>query len=220
MSWSENAWKSIEPILAEIKGHPFVKELASGTLPTEKFARYLGQDRIYLANYGKEMRDLAAMLPDSPLPELYRKFAQESIDSENELHYKLEALGYRSIDTEPLAGTAEYMRHTSEIIAGGDLALSMAAMLPCMWVYNEVGKYILGIARLDGNPYRSWIECYTSPMMEDGTRCSVELTDRLADKENAERRKAMTRAFVKSTMFEYTFWDQAYKAPCSPGEGF
>ena len=83
MSWSEEAWHHIEPILEEIRNHPFVKELADGTLPKEKFATYLAQDRIYLANYGQEMRDLASMLPDGPIQDLYRKFAQESIDSEN-----------------------------------------------------------------------------------------------------------------------------------------
>lgn len=82
MSWSEEAWHSIGPILKEIRNHPFVKELADGTLPKEKFATYLAQDRIYLANYGQEMRDLASMLPDGPMQDLYRKFAQESIDSE------------------------------------------------------------------------------------------------------------------------------------------
>ncbi len=211
MKWSEIAWKSIEPIFDDICRHPFVKELAAGTLPAEKFARYLGQDRIYLANYGKEMRDLAAMLPDGSLAELYRKFAQESIDAENSLHDELGALGYDSIDPKPLAGTAEYMRHTSGIIASGDLSLSMAAMLPCMWVYNEVGRYILGIATLDRNPYRSWIECYSSPMMDDGARCSIGLTDEMAARESAERQNAMTQVFIESTQFEYRFWEQVYE---------
>lgn len=210
MKWSEQAWKSIEPIFDDICRHPFVKELANGTLPAEKFARYLEQDRIYLANYGKEMRDLASMLPDGPLPDLYRRFAQESIDAENSLHEELGALGHTCIDTNPLAGTAQYMRHTSGIIASGDLALSMAAMLPCMWVYNEVGKHILGISSLDGNPYRSWIECYSSPMMDDGARCSIKLTDEMAEGESVERHRAMTQAFIESTRFEYRFWDQVY----------
>ena len=197
MSWSEEAWHSIGPILDEIRNHPFVKELADGTLPKEKFATYLAQDRIYLANYGQEMRDLASMLPDGPMQDLYRKFAQESIDSENALHEQLGEMGFDSIDTEPLAGTTGYMRHTSGIIAEKDLAVSMAAILPCMWVYNEVGKYILGIASLEGNPYRAWIECYTSQIM--------------AEESTPQKRESMTSAFVESVRFELKFWDQAYK---------
>ena len=211
MSWSEEAWHSIGPILEEIRNHPFVKELADGTLPKEKFATYLAQDRIYLANYGQEMRDLASMLPDGPMQDLSRKFTQESIDSENALHEQLGEMGFDSIDTEPLAGTTGYMRHTSGIIAEKDLAVSMAAMLPCMWIYNEVGKYILDIAKLEGNPYRAWIECYTSQMMDEGAECSVRLTDELAEEATPQKRESMTSAFVESVRFELKFWDQAYK---------
>ena len=151
------------------------------------------------------------MLPDGPMQDLYRKFAQESIDSENALHEQLGEMGFDSIDTEPLAGTTGYMRHTSGIIAEKDLAVSMAAMLPCMWVYNEVGKYILGIASLEGNPYRAWIECYTSQMMDEGAECSVRLTDELAEEATPQKRESMTSAFVESVRFELKFWDQAYK---------
>ena len=32
MKWSEQAWKSIDPILDEIRRHPFITEMADGTL--------------------------------------------------------------------------------------------------------------------------------------------------------------------------------------------
>ena len=79
-----------------------------------------------------------------------------------------------------------------------------------MWVYNEVGSYIRSIARLEGNPYRSWIECYSSTMMDEGTEYSVRLTDELAEKEGPEKREKMTCAFVESVKFELLFWDQSY----------
>ena len=63
MNWSEQAWKSIDPILDEIRQHPFITEMADGTLSPAKFAKYLAQDKLYLANYGREMKALAAMLP-------------------------------------------------------------------------------------------------------------------------------------------------------------
>ena len=210
MKWSEQAWESIEPILDEIRRHPFITEMADGTLSPAKFAKYLAQDKLYLANYGREMKALAAMLPDGELGDLYRRFAEYSMSAEHDLNAELSKMGYELADTEPLPTTLAYTRYTSGIIAGGDLSLSMAAMLPCMWVYNEVGKYILSIAKLENNPYRSWIECYSSEMMDDGARHSVEMTDSLADSETEDRRKEMTAAFVKSTRYELMFWNQAY----------
>lgn len=211
MKWSEKAWSAALPVTDEILRHPFIRELALGTLPAYKFACYLAQDRIYLENYGREMKALAAMLPEGRTAELYRRFAEDSMEAENALHEELCDMGYGSIDPKPLDGTVRYMRHTSDIIGSGDLALSMAAMLPCMWVYNEVGRHILATAALDRNPYRSWIECYSSPMMDEGAQCSMEMTDELAEKENGTRREEMTRAFITSVECELAFWEQAYR---------
>ena len=46
MNWSEQAWKSIDPILDEIRRHPFITEMADGTLSPAKFAKYLAQDKL------------------------------------------------------------------------------------------------------------------------------------------------------------------------------
>ena len=69
MSWSEEAWHSIGTILEEIRNHPFVKELADGTLPKEKFATYLAQDRIYLGNERPRV-NVAGRTDAGPLQEI------------------------------------------------------------------------------------------------------------------------------------------------------
>ena len=113
MNWSEQAWKSIDPILDEIRRHPFITEMADGTLSPAKFAKYLAQDKLYLANYGREMKALAAMLPDGELGDLYRRFAEDSMAAEHDLHAELSKMGYEPADTEPLPITLAYTRYTS-----------------------------------------------------------------------------------------------------------
>ena len=46
--WTEEAWAEASGIYADIIGHPFILELADGTLPIEKFKRYIAQDELYL----------------------------------------------------------------------------------------------------------------------------------------------------------------------------
>ena len=46
MSWSEEAYRSVTSILEDIKAHPFIRELALGTLPKDKFSRYIAQDKM------------------------------------------------------------------------------------------------------------------------------------------------------------------------------
>lgn len=51
MKWSEYAWKQIEEYYQLILAMPFVKELAEGSLPKEKFQFYMAQDSLYLEHF-------------------------------------------------------------------------------------------------------------------------------------------------------------------------
>ena len=48
--------------------------------------------------------------------------------------------------------------------------------------------------------------------MERSTLLTIELTDALAMAQSQERQEKMLDAFVKSTQWEYEFWDQAYRS--------
>ena len=51
--WSEEAWDVARPTYLKIIEHPFVEELARGTLAADKFLFYLRQDSLYLAHYSR-----------------------------------------------------------------------------------------------------------------------------------------------------------------------
>ena len=49
MKWSEQVWQLAGPIYRSILSHPFIIELANGTLARERFLFYLNQDAILSA---------------------------------------------------------------------------------------------------------------------------------------------------------------------------
>lgn len=207
--FSQTAWKAVEPVLERIKAHPFLCQLADGTLSRERFTTYILQDSIYLHTYAEEASILADMLPEGELKEIFRKDAAESIQAEKDMHAML---GIRADgEIRPMHATSGYLAHTRGIIDSGDLAMSLAAMLPCQWVYDHIGRYILSIEKTP-NPYHEWIGCYTTETMQRSTLLAVRLTDDLALTQSPERREKMLDAFVESTRWEYEFWDQAYRA--------
>ena len=210
--WSERAWEAVQGIMEDIHRHPFLQEMAAGTLPSEKFVTYLEQDKIYIKNYAEEMLALAKMLPQSRLQSLFEEFAREGIAAEEALHKSLsEQFGRPEGVVTPLEGTSEYMSHTRQFFEKPDLALAMAAMLPCMWVYNEVGKYIISIEKGgESNPYHDWISCYSSPLMDEGVENSILLADEVAAAQSPERQALMLEAFVRAARLEWIFWNQAY----------
>ena len=70
-SWTKQVWTEALPVYNDIIDHPFIKELASGSLPVECFDRYLAQDELYVGNYGRQMFELADLITD---PEQHAMF--------------------------------------------------------------------------------------------------------------------------------------------------
>lgn len=210
MSWTKEVWEASLPIYNRIIAHPFIKELAEGTLATERFVRYIAQDEIYIKNYGEEMFLMADMMPDEQMREMFRELAKGGMEAEGAMHALLiERFG---IDTavEPSSVTAGYMAHTRRHINSGSLAHAMAAMLPCMWIYNEVGLYIYAHRNPNPNPYAEWVATYASEDFTECTRLILELCDRIAEEATPEVREEMREAYLTAAEYEWAFWNWGY----------
>ena len=88
-TWSESVWEQCLPIFNAITKHPFIMELANGSLDAERFNRYLGQDEVYIGNYGRQMFLLADRISNPEEREMFRLFAQSGIDGEKAMHQLL-----------------------------------------------------------------------------------------------------------------------------------
>lgn len=209
-SWTRQAWDAALPIYNQILDHPFIKELAAGTLAPDKFDRYLAQDELYVGNYGRQMFELAELIPDPRQHDMFYAFAKEGIEGEKAMHALL--IDRFGIDTQvqPSQVTAAYNAHTEAAIRSGAKEIGLAAMLPCMWVYNEVGLHILRTAAVEGNPYREWIQEYGNEAFTAGVAQVLELADSYAAAAPENIRERMTSAYIEATRFEYLFWDYGY----------
>ncbi len=186
----------------------------NGTLAKERFVRYLNQDTIYIRNYSDEMSILAQMLSLEEgwgdAASLFLKFSQEGMEAEKSLHSLLFQKFECVFDAESSLTTRKYIAHTRQYIDSKDVELSMAAILPCILIYNRVGEYIANNSKLEDNPYRDWIETYSSDIMGDGVNLSVRLSDSLAERSSQARQAAMKRAFMRAVWFEWAFWEYGY----------
>ena len=65
---------------------------------------------------------------------------------------------------------------------------------------------------LDGNPYRAWIEMYSSDEYQTGARRTVDHLDRLMKTRGGEGRFAsLAGTFKEATRLEAAFWDMGLK---------
>ena len=104
-------------------------------------------------------------------------------------------------------------KYTQAAIDSGSKEVALAAMLPCMWIYNEVGHHIYDIASMDGNPYKEWVMEYQNEEFTAGVNAVLEIADGWAAAADDATRDKMSQAFLEAALFEYAFWDYGYNGP-------
>lgn len=210
-NYTQELWKAIEDRYERILEHPFLKELKEGTLSKEVFAFYIGQDSLYLQRFGRALALLGARSDDSQHLLEFARFAASGVEVERSMH---EDLAQRfSVDARPKEMSPTCRNYTSFLLstcALQDRAEGVAAVLPCFWIYREVGRHIHARAVPD-NPYQEWIDMYVSEEFDELVHKALGITDELAEDASPTLKKRMEAAFVQGTRFEWMFWDSAYR---------
>lgn len=210
MSWSREVWKKSARIYDSILGLEFLKELSEGTLSNDAFGRYIAQDEIYLKNYYKQMYMLADLMEEEQDRNLFLSFAQSGMEGEKALHDMLIDKYGIDTDVKPSKVTSDYNAHIREGIATGNPCVALASVLPCMWIYNQVGLHILNHSKLEGNPYKEWILEYGQEEFTIGVNKVLKMIDGWTAKADKETREMMDYFYLKAALYEYAFWDYGY----------
>ena len=208
--WSQEVWKKSSRIYNAILDLGFLKELSDGSLSNDAFGRYIAQDELYLKNYYHQMNMLADMMENEKDRDLFMAFAQSGMEGEAAMHDLL--INRYGIDTKVDSSvvTSDYNAHICEGISTGNTCIALAAVLPCMWIYNRVGQHILNHSTLDGNQYKEWILEYGNEEFTTGVRQVLKIIDTMAAGVDNKTREMMDYYYLKSALFEYAFWDYGY----------
>lgn len=213
-SFSETAWQRTSRLRAAIDELKFNTELAAGTLSRERFQGYIVQDAIYLGQYSRVLAIAGAKGPDATTLRAFGSCALEAVAVEQALHERyLTEFGVdpaRLSDAEP---SPDCLGYTSFLLATAyhdPWEVLVAALLPCFWIYWDVGSRIAKRAAVD-NPYRAWIDTYADEGFGEAVRSVIGITDRAAAATTPANRSRMMTAFIRCTQYEWLFWDGAYQ---------
>ena len=189
--------------------------LADGSLPEESFAFYVIQDSLYLKQYGHTLAAIASRAPDASETEMFARHFIGVVAVEQQLHDTLLAdLGIDPgvADEAEMAPTT--LAYTSYLLAtarGGSYAEGVGAVLPCYWIYWEVGKEL----RRRGSPdprFRKWIDTYGGEEFGTYVREVLDVTNRTAADLSADERARMHWHFRTTSRYEWMFWDMGLRA--------
>jgi thiaminase/transcriptional activator TenA len=215
---SEALWSSIEDIYNSIVNHPFIKGLADGSLDIEKFRFYIVQDHMYLDRFVRALAILASKMPNIEGLQMFTRHILGAIDVERKLHNRL--MNLLGIDMSRYIMSPTNAAYTNYLLAEAysrPYYEGMAAVLPCYWIYERVGTYLAGITRDTREEYRLWINTYSSPEYGKSVK---EVLDIINSLELTKGQLAeMIKAFRLAAIYEYLFWDSAYRLedwPFSP----
>jgi thiaminase (transcriptional activator TenA) len=216
-SLSAELWDGATDIYGAILAHPFLTGLTDGSLPHDAFAFYVVQDALYLREYAKALAAVASRAPDGAGTQLFARHAADAISVELELHGSLlDDLGIPRAATqaaEPAPANLAYTSYLLAAVRGGSYAEGIAAVLPCYWVYWEVGKELAGRGSPD-HRYQRWIDTYGGDEFGDVVRSVLAVTDKL--KPSPGERAAMRRHYRTTTRYEWMFWDMGWRQEAWP----
>jgi thiaminase/transcriptional activator TenA len=213
MTFSKDAWNANKALYETIRTMPFNQALAEGKLSEDRFKHYIIQDAHYLIAFGRALAVAAAKADDPDGIVQFSEAAKVAIIVERALHadyFKRFGVSQKDFETTPLSPACHH--YSSFLIATAwaePYAVALAALLPCFWIYAEVGKDIHSRAA-KGNPYQAWIDTYAGQDFHDAVNAVIATTDRVAAKQSPETIKAMHHAFTRATQLEWIFWDSAW----------
>jgi thiaminase/transcriptional activator TenA len=199
------------PNLERQLAHPTVRGIANGDLDQTRFRSWLVQDYLFLLDYVRLFALAAARAPDTDTLGRLVDLAHATFHEELSLHraYATEfGLAQADLDrAEKSPQCAAYTDFLLRTAATAEFAEVLAALLPCMWGYSELGRAMAATGLPTESRYRRWIQTYADPGFADLAAWCAALLDRATGGLPAVRLAACERAFLTSLRHELAFWD-------------
>ncbi|MFB6161379.1 MAG: thiaminase II [Haloferacaceae archaeon] len=212
MAFSDRLLDDGAEIWAAQREHPFVVELAEGTLDEAAFRHWVRQDYRYLLDYARVFAIAGTKADREATMRRLLDVGHTILDDEMDLHREF-AAGY-GLDAEDLESTRKaptcvaYTNFLVRTAHEGSIAETAAAVYPCGQGYLDVAEHMAEIA--DGeHRYTPFVEKYTSDEFREAVSWMADLVDECAERYPGEH-DAMREAFLTCARLEHAFWEMAY----------
>ncbi|WGX97495.1 thiaminase II [Nocardioides sp. L-11A] len=217
MTTSTARWlrASCPEIWSSLHGHPFLGDMAAGTLSLERFRFYLEQDTMYLTEYAKCMALGAARARSVDEVAWLRDSMDNIVDNElprnRELLQRVVDLGAadRGGSRGMAPTTLAYTSFLTSTAYRGDALDVMTVILPCAVSYREIALELVDRIAPD-SLYTAWMDFFVGDFYGARLDRMQANLDELADRADPRRRESLREAFATASRLEVAFWDMAY----------
>jgi thiaminase/transcriptional activator TenA len=214
MTFSQDVWQRNLDLYQKILALPFNQELANGTLDSQAFCHYVIQDAHYLLAYGRALAVAAAKADEADDVIQFSEAAKIAIIVERSLHKDfMQAFAITKTEFESTPLTLACHHYTSFLTATAwseSYPVVLAALLPCFWIYAEVGHDIVSKS-VENNPYQAWVDTYSGEEFHTAVRNVIATVDKVAARCDQDTLAKMHAAYTMGAKLEWLFWDSAYQ---------
>jgi thiaminase (transcriptional activator TenA) len=214
-------WKDAEPIFEAILAHPFLTGLVDATLPRDRFGFFIAQDGHYLKEYARALAYVAGHARDPAEGSVFLGTAARAVAAEQGMHAELlTECGITADEAAhtPLSPSGElYVQSVLAYAAQGPYEDGVAAVVPCLWIYREVGRVLVRRGSADRG-YQRWIDSYGSDEYGDAVTAALDIVDRIGRDSREQERARFRRIFLEACRYEWMFWDAAWRLESWPIE--
>ena len=202
---TDQMWDRAKPTYQKTLEHPFLIELADGTLSKERFESYLIEDMVYLKAYREVLLTLAGKAPNEGWKQFLIKGSADCAKEVEHIHNTY-FRGTKYNAKPPSKVNAAYISFLRETVKQGSFSEGLAAVLPCYWIYWEVGRTLK--QRGSRNTiYQRWIDYYSDDAYAETVSTIRTMMNTAAKGQPSER---LIQIFATGANHEYLFWDSAY----------
>src|SRR2546426_252120 len=164
------------------------------------------QDSLDLREFARALSLAGARAPEDDWIIMFNEHAAGALKVERALHesfFRDFGLTPADVAATPLAPTN--LAYTSYLLAvayGSPFHEALAALLPCYWIYWEVGKELERAGSADPL-YKRWIGTYASEEFGSVVRAVLAAAEEVADSLRQPERGAMKAHFVTTSRYEW-----------------
>ena len=213
--FTQRLWRLAEPVWEAQYHHPFIQGIGRGTVEVERLEHWVRQDYLFLVEYARLFGLAAARAPDLEGLTRFIELAHATLTTEMDLHRSYAqdfGISPGELETELKSPTCQaYTDFLLRTAAVGSFAELVAALLPCMWGFSELGQRLAAQGLPQEERCSRWVQMYADPGFAELASWCRDLVDGVAQGQPPQELGRMETAFLTSSRYEYLFWEMAWR---------
>jgi thiaminase/transcriptional activator TenA len=150
---------------------------------------------------------------------MFAAHAQSALNVERSLHESYFAawgLAPEAVMQTPMTPTTlAYTSYLLRVAGTATFEELIGAILPCYWIYWEVGKRLIET----GSPhatYQRWIDAYASEQFASAVQRVLDVADASTADLPESRLATIRQHYLTASRYEWMFWDAAFRLETWP----